>query len=909
MKKVSLLCRLIVLLAAFAFPAEMLADDSTDNYKSATSVSTNETANGKAFTKKRGATDTFYREITFSNYKDVDNIDLTFKVTDNNGNEYHLGYYATDPTNNPTSDITDFTGTQKYLCSTAGDQKFTLNINALREKYNKCTLTLTFNNIRGDHQYWYVTVKGTEVAPGAVFDDAYYFVSPQLTKNPVNPESLLCESFRFSPSRQRGGGLELGEYQTFNFRDFLIDKNLDEIEYWIQRGDGKVVYKAYQETYELGKDKPGTDNLRGNILNHEAYDCANDHKGVFKLKRGTGQSYTFFINTQPNSQNKRTLEIIVNDKNLGRREIDENGYYLVGNFKKAAADIDIKPNEIDGRREMRKSWFKGGIEYLDPTEDIKSSADSILFRVTIPKPAEGWNQLYLAVFAAEDIKNWGNYDINVAWGKAIRPQVQWIYKDDSYGLDGTALHGGLTTRRADATLYTQQALNPQVDDSYTSYTFSMNITTSTYNLVFNKGMYIMGPAVTATEEESNDADTEGWSIADADHQTKHALRMYYNRDSRNYTYHGKPDAGETTEGMLAKKEQPIYIKAGEPFLFVYNKDFTKTIFMGDRVSPKSLVIKDKNGVYCSDEMNVYGLATNDNDNNNHDTQYVNYLRTGSTSSTTYNPDFVRTCDFGLPSGYYYIRLYIRQDEDIQKIYYLLNRAYTFYRPYADKIEDKTEYDTFKSFCDYHAVLVPEDIAIFYVSEARQADMEAVLTPYTAEKTADGRQILPAGMPVILAKKYAGKEEGNKLLTEDIVMEYYEEPNYGRDKHVKNNLLKGQIERKHITLHDAEKTVTNYLFGYKKRNGSDKPATIGFYQPGEGDCSINTAYLQVPGNISPTAASKGWRMVFDGGATDVSSIEAASAEADNSYYTLQGMKIARPTTKGIYIHNNKKIIIK
>lgn len=32
-------------------------------------------------------------------------------------------------------------------------------------------------------------------------------------------------------------------------------------------------------------------------------------------------------------------------------------------------------------------------------------------------------------------------------------------------------------------------------------------------------------------------------------------------------------------------------------------------------------------------------------------------------------------------------------------------------------------------------------------------------------------------------------------------------------------------------------------------------------------------------------------------------------ADNGYYTLQGVKVNRPTSKGIYIHQGKKIIFK
>lgn len=902
MKKVSLLCRFFVLLMAFVFPAEMLAD-----YSKVIAVSENPNVNRKPFTKKSDVKNTFYREVTLENY--TENPKFKFKVTRTIDNqESTIGWYSED-NNGPKLD--DWSGTPgKYWCSEKGTGYFELDLMKYKDFYNKCTLTLTYDKESGGNTYWYVTVKGTEVKPGVIFPDAYYFVSPELTGG----EKI--EDFKFSPSRRRGGKEELEQYHTFNFRDFLLDekhKKLEKITYWIERGDGQIVYKAYQETYELGKEKKGTDNLRGNIKYHEAYDCAQDHTGVFTLQRGTGQSYTFFINTTPDTGGKRTLEILVNDKNLGRGEIDKDGYYLVGNFKEADASIDIKPWETDGRREMRKSWFKDGIEFLE-WDKTDEEADSILFRATVPKPAAGWSQLYLAVFAKNDITSWDK-NIDVAWGKAIRPQVQWVKYDDANGLDGTALHGGLTTRRSNAGAYTEQALNPQVDDSYTSYTFSMNITTSSYNLVFNKGMYIMGPAVSDPKNAPGCADSDGWSSADPYHQTKHALRMYYDQKSRSYSYHGMPTSGATTEEMLGKPEQPIRIEAGEKFLFVYNKDFTKTTFMGDRVSPKSLIKKNEDGTYESDEMNVYNLADNDALNGNHDTQYVNYLRTGNSSKTDYDAQQVRACEFGLPTDYYYVRLYIRQDNDMQKIYYLLSRKYTFFRPYAAPVEntDKLKYyTTFKSFCDYHAVIVPDDIDILYVSNVNKEMAEATLTKYNPDEI-DGKRILPAGMPVILAKKTARTPGSALLEKEEVTMEYYEEPSYGENwaETVKDNMLKGQIDRKHILENEQidGKTYTNLLFGYKKRNGSDKPATIGFYLPGSGECSINTAYLQMPGKLTPTAASKGLKMVFRSGATGVSTIETDNAVADDSYYTLQGTRTARPTTKGIYIHNNKKIIIK
>ena len=47
--------------------------------------------------------------------------------------------------------------------------------------------------------------------------------------------------------------------------------------------------------------------------------------------------------------------------------------------------------------------------------------------------------------------------------------------------------------------------------------------------------------------------------------------------------------------------------------------------------------------------------------------------------------------------------------------------------------------------------------------------------------------------------------------------------------------------------------------------------------------------------------------FDGTVTAIKNVET-SATADGAYYTLQGVKVEKPT-KGIYVHNGKKVVIK
>lgn len=53
------------------------------------------------------------------------------------------------------------------------------------------------------------------------------------------------------------------------------------------------------------------------------------------------------------------------------------------------------------------------------------------------------------------------------------------------------------------------------------------------------------------------------------------------------------------------------------------------------------------------------------------------------------------------------------------------------------------------------------------------------------------------------------------------------------------------------------------------------------------------------------------LVFDdetSGVTEIKNVEVNKQNNDNAYYTLQGIKVLKPT-KGIFIHNGKKIVIK
>ena len=93
--------------------------------------------------------------------------------------------------------------------------------------------------------------------------------------------------------------------------------------------------------------------------------------------------------------------------------------------------------------------------------------------------------------------------------------------------------------------------------------------------------------------------------------------------------------------------------------------------------------------------------------------------------------------------------------------------------------------------------------------------------------------------------------------------------------------------------DAGEGKTNYVLG--KHEGK-----VGFYKANGIVVAANKAYLQT------TVAAARIDIDFDG---DVTAIETVKAEkANNEYYNLAGQRVANPT-KGLYIVNGRKVVVK
>ena len=103
---------------------------------------------------------------------------------------------------------------------------------------------------------------------------------------------------------------------------------------------------------------------------------------------------------------------------------------------------------------------------------------------------------------------------------------------------------------------------------------------------------------------------------------------------------------------------------------------------------------------------------------------------------------------------------------------------------------------------------------------------------------------------------------------------------------------------YLTPEDSE--YTNFVLA--KREG-----VVGFYKVAQqGALAPNKAYLQIPtASLTSTSGANGITFVEDG-TTAIQSVTTATT--DDAWYTLQGVRVAQPT-RGLYIHNGKKVVVK
>lgn len=155
--------------------------------------------------------------------------------------------------------------------------------------------------------------------------------------------------------------------------------------------------------------------------------------------------------------------------------------------------------------------------------------------------------------------------------------------------------------------------------------------------------------------------------------------------------------------------------------------------------------------------------------------------------------------------------------------------------------------------------------------------------------------------VVTLKKVTTINEGEGLLLKPAkVGTFYDATVNGSPAAYDSNLLKGVTEATAITATDGE--YTNFIF----TNGSKG---LGFYPTNSGTFPAYKAYLQIPTDSLSVSAREGISFVFENDGTAIKSVSTDYGQDNDIWYTLDGLRTTKPTQKGIYIHQGKKVNIK
>ena len=116
-----------------------------------------------------------------------------------------------------------------------------------------------------------------------------------------------------------------------------------------------------------------------------------------------------------------------------------------------------------------------------------------------------------------------------------------------------------------------------------------------------------------------------------------------------------------------------------------------------------------------------------------------------------------------------------------------------------------------------------------------------------------------------------------------------------------NLMVGTVVA--MTLNETDGEYTNYYLS-KGTEG------VGFYKVnGSVKLGAHRAYLPLKKGTTGNANTRYIGFTFDDGATNIDPLSASDADESNAaYYNLQGQRVDNPT-KGLYIKNGRKIVIK
>ena len=772
----------------------------------------------------------------------------------------------------------------------------------------------------------------------------YYWVSPQVTNNQKWPY------FKLTALRNRSGKFGDGKisdkYYTFTIKNDDLRRydntpinDGDRIDWYIARDDDAVWFRPSSDdqapsesatSLNIGNAE-GYDGYIGyrNFNGCKVYDANNTHKFAFNKGanstketdsdyKNTVKSYTFILNAKTSSD--ATKGNVYFNYAYNSSPVTSGDCYLLGNFKSAseteyvcAPGENKYPDNPYGPRKMTKYWYVGDTKY----ESQHTPCDSIVYEIKVNKPAAGWGNLYLDISPGS----------NTSWNKVYRPLISLGNK-----LDGRALIGGLTTAGANMDNNVgDQSLNPETSNDYTSYTFRFNATTYTYRLEFHTSLYLVGPGVSDSDKEDEKGKWDLSNVTSSDPR----IRLKATQEKDHY-------------------RNLVYFTNGGQFRFIKNTD-------------ESATPNYKYTWYENDKKPKWTHVTTTNEEDYYpgdETQFrnnVQYENDASASNTApKEDDDHQSMTFDLPSGWYYVNFY----PNAATPYYTIEHSMEL-RDFKDvyygtkgtgeerNVKGRNDYNFLRVWSDHIAWNKPDNIDVFVVS-AFGHDASSHTT--TATLTKLDVDYIPAKTGVILGCKLSKDNLTSGLVYDNAAtlawdkgeyVNYYNTLTAELTPYSVPSTSYTAVESKLIPLYeetelkrfsDETGIVTgegyaNYLFGFYRckkyqqgYKGNDNDFQMGFWlTTGKGTTYANSAFLHLTKKQAEdlgvgtayntsSASAPAFMLLFDEsddnvitGISDITTAKGNSV-APQGWYTLQGVRTAKPTQRGIYIYNGKKVIV-
>lgn len=574
------------------------------------------------------------------------------------------------------------------------------------------------------------------------------------------------------------------------------------------------------------------------------------------------------------------------------------------------------------------------VVYYTNMSNVKASFDDFFFMFCSQRYMESWDK-------------WMTNDGKGAWDFVWRPEIfdnrdcntlsGALYqagndlssisgstdKGSSYFTDKSNNPRGFKTSDNNMGKNQMQSINPLLTSeqkkNYDSYTLSLNVTTGTYNVEFHKAIQIVGPAVeSGTNWTVNDdrtySSTENVACGTWDKSKAITLKP---SDDGTYYY--------TT----------VTLRAGEKFRFIENNKYL-TNFGEDEVTPSDndFAPTTENGDVC-----YYNhISRNTEDADPKGESGASGLSVGK--DITFNMP-------GLSDGATYvteIRVSANNPFDQQMTgkaapFYTITRPVKLFNYGSD---GTTGYTSFA--CNYPLEIVSgTDVKVYDIISYDMDKNKVTLRDKSSDFKMNDKHYIPAKSGVILSATASSNVNNENNVSTITVRPLIEK--LGETVNNGSNLLK-PVYLPGTTINmtlptDAKNTGDHvdsrqYLFSWVKQ--SDGSYQLGFLRSLTGESVTERAYLSLTGEqvgattLNPTddkvyerlegistddsslANAKEYQvnLFFEGSEDDtVTGIHTLNHQiADNEgYYTLQGIRVNKPTTAGIYIHNGKKIVVK